>query len=449
MKRSLSALLAVVLVFTLCSCSSEQKASSQAQSSESQQQSESSTESGAQLSEGLMAGPEYPSAIGYGDFDAQNAWRSENAVDEAFVEAVKEFSFSTASKILAGADGNKNYSPVSLYMALAMAAYGAGGDTQTQMLKLLGAQNMGGEWLYDQTGRMFRLLYTDNEYGKLRLANSVWADESFDVSEKFAAGAAGRFYASVYKLAFSEPSTGKIMGNWVGANTGGTIVPEIKPDQNAVLAIMNTIWLRDEWIDPFDKSQDTDGVFHAASGQDSNCVYMNRTFTATASKKGKNYLSAGLALKNFGQMTFILPDEGVSPDDILSDPQALRDALDTDADRYGQVVWQIPKFSFDCGMQLADTLKALGVTDAFDSAKADFSAIGEGLTVSSVDQDTHIAVNEDGVEASSFTSIMMEGAGIGQDETSRMILDRPFIYAITSGGGALLFVGVVNDAAES
>ncbi|MEL7570921.1 MAG: serpin family protein, partial [Eubacteriaceae bacterium] len=87
------------------------------------------------------------------------------------------------------------------------------------------------------------------------------------------------------------------------------------------------------------------------------------------------------------------------------------------------------------------TLQSLGIKSAFLS-DADFSGITDGLTfISNVTQHTHIAIDENGVEASAFTQIDYCGAA-RPDGRAEMILDRPFLYGITSSNGTLIFIGV-------
>lgn len=77
-----------------------------------------------------------------------------------------------AAQVL-GEDADGSYSPLSLYYALALAATGAAGETQTQMLDLLGISDPA--QLSDQCAKLYRLLIRDNEVGTLRLATpSGW-----------------------------------------------------------------------------------------------------------------------------------------------------------------------------------------------------------------------------------------------------------------------------------
>lgn len=163
--------------------------------------------------------------------------------------------------------------------------------------------------------------------------------------------------------------------------------------------------------------------------------------------RGEGFIRAGIGLKNAGQMVFILPDEGVSPDDLLSSPGRMRNTFEGGESSSGMVVWKIPKFSFSTRLALTDVLKSLGVRSAFSSG-ANFSDITDHIAfISHVLQETHIAIDENGVEASAFTKIDFCGAGMPEGRAD-MILNRPFIYGITAPNGSLLFVGVCENPVE-
>ena len=60
---------------------------------------------------------------------------------------------------------------------------------------------------------------------------------------------------------------------------------------------------------------------------------------------------------------------------------------------------------FGSKLSLTDTLKNLGVNSAF-TTDADFSGITDQMAfITDVLQETHIAIDEDGVEASAFTKL--------------------------------------------
>jgi len=96
---------------------------------------------------------------------------------------------------------------------------------------------------------------------------------------------------------------------------------------------------------------------------------------------------------------------------------------------------------------LADALRALGMTDAFDPAAADFTGISveEELYVSDVIHEAFIAVDEDGTEAAAATAVII-GTTSAPVEVVELTVDRPFLFFLQDRAtGAVLFMGrVVN-----
>ena len=392
----------------------------------------------------------YPKAYAFDDSETRREIRDKNPVDDRFIEALNDFSYKTGALILKDAGKNINYSPLSLYYALSIAVSGANSETEAELLDLLGVSDA--QILSEQCGNLYRLLYLENKIGKLKIANSIWMDndmngESVIFKDDFVKRAAENFYATSHSVDFAREETGKIMADWVSAQTSGTLSPDIETSPEQILAILNTIYFYDQWVDRFDKSETGEDLFHLSDGKDVNCDFMNQTFPSARFARGENFTRADLGLKNAGQMVFILPDEGVSPYELLSSAEQMRKTFEDGEGFNGEVIWKIPKFSFSTKLPLTDRLKSLGVNSAF-SAAADFSGITDHTAfITDVLQETHIAVDENGVEASAFTQIQYAGAAMPEGR-AEMILDRPFIYGITAQSGSLLFVGVCENPAE-
>ncbi len=239
------------------------------------------------------------------------------------------------------------------------------------------------------------------------------------------------------------------MGKWIADNTNGSLTPDIKISDSQILSLINTVYFYDEWVDRFDKDLTAPDTFHLADGTDITCDFMNMKYGSGHNfSDGDGYLRSALQLKNNGSMVYILPDEGVNIAELLDSPAKAQEIFTEGKEYAGKVTFKIPKFSFDSSFDLIDALKELGIRSAFDE-KADFSGMTDGYAyISGVTQNTHIAINENGVEASAFSQIQYAGA-MPPDGEAFMILDRPFIYGITAPNGTLLFVGVCGNPAVS
>ena len=152
----------------------------------------------------------------------------------------------------------------------------------------------------------------------------------------------------------------------------------------------------------------------------------------------------------------MLPDEGVDPAGLLDNGEALQEIFAASRDQWetGEIVWKIPKFSFGSSFDLEEMLKALGMERMFDSFLAEFADLSETpLYVNQAIQETHIGIDEDGVEGAAYTMILMEESGLWMPEdTNRveMILDRPFLFAVHDRvNDVWLFLGMCADPSLS
>lgn len=382
-----------------------------------------------------------PKSYAFDDWEAKHAVLDQNPVEDAFISAVQSFSYNTASKLLATSETNINYSPLSLYFPLSLAATGAKGETQTELMTLLGVEDA--NFLSKQCGNLYRQLYTDNEIGQLKIANSLWIARDFPLKQEFANNAAKNFYTSSFQVDFKDQKTGTEMGKWVSNQTNNVLAPQIEVSPSQILSILNTIYFTDEWIDRFSPSATKSDEFKDSQENVIICDFMN-SIRDQAFARGNDFTRASLSLKNGNRMVFILPDEGVSPQDLVATPQTMKEAFEGGEGFYGPVTWKVPKFSFDSKLKLKDTLSSLGVNLAF-MQDADFKEMtDEQAFISQISQQTHIAVNEKGVEAASFTQIDYAGSAMPKEE-AYMILNRPFLYGICAGDGTLLFVGICEN----
>ena len=264
-------------------------------------------------------------------------------------------------------------------------------------------------------------------------------------------GAAANYYADVFAAEFGETETAEALGTWIAENTGGMLHPGPETlgfDPDTVLAIVNTLWYKTQWAKKFDEESTEQAEFTTDAGQTVSCDFMHRTDYGGQAIVTDEYTKSSLQL-NQGKMVFVLPGDGVSVDDLLSE-EKLWEIFENGDYEGADVVWSVPKFETNVTYELKDVLQDLGVTDAFDAA-ADFSGMSDEtpLYVGKVQQGTHIAVNEDGVEAAAYSMAgMLAGAGAPEERpTVEMNLNRPFLYLITAEDGSTLFIGVVRDPA--
>ncbi len=392
---------------------------------------------------GTLSAPVYPKAIGYEDFDAQNAARED--IDEAYLEAVKSFCRESAALALGNTQGrNALVSPASLFFALAMAAEGAGGTTKAQLLDALGTDET---LLKSETAKLFRRLYFENEMGSFKVFNSAWLDGRAAFDKDTLKALSDAYYAECIAADFTGTDYMKQISDWIYERTNGLLGGDPESfalDPQTLMVLINTLYYKDQWTSQFSEEYTAAADFQNADGSVAHPDFLN-----SARPGGFDYTeqftASSLQLKN-GSVRFVLPNEGVTPEDIISDAALFETAVNgADSSGSGIVTWQIPKFDYSVQLDLADTLKRMGITDAFSPDSADFSGFTKSaqLFLGAVKQGSKIAIDENGIEAASYTELAFCGTGMPLDH-AEMILDRPFLY-IVFVGSVPVFVGVVND----
>ena len=366
----------------------------------------------------------------------------------------------TVSASLVNGLQNRNFSPISVYLALAMLTEGAVGETQEELLKLLGCETV--EQLRGICADMLETLSIDEENSTLDIHNSLWMAKEIggmpvEFHEDFLARLAEIHRSEANTVEFGTQSAVKQISDWITEHTRGKI--KISPDallfdKGTLAVLINTIYLKDGWAETFDEMQTESGVFYGldekAQPQEITVDYMHRFDSNATITQGDGWLRYRVYLRSVGYVSFVLPDEGISLDHLLGSPDALQKLLTDGIDKACDVSLLLPKFSFQDKMELSDLLRELGLVHCFGNS--DFSAMSDTpCAVDSVLQESYIGVDEYGVEAAAYTMITMKNTAFNpvQREKIEFHLTRPFLYSIESRDGTVLFVGTVTAPAAS
>ena len=401
--------------------------------------------------------PQYPEEKNYSDWEdyepAYNSWK--DAVQrlhdqpKGYRDGFDAFFASTAETFLRGGETeNRVYSPLSLYMALALSAEVTDGNSRRQILDLLSQEDI--ETLRARARSVWLANFMDDGMAKCVLATSLWLNDSIAYNKGTVDTAAENYYSSVYSGDPASADYSKALQNWLNEQTDGLLedyVSGIRMDPLSVLTLASTVNYSGRWREKFDKNATEEGTFRTTGG-DKACEFMKAQRLMTYNW-GEHFASIGMELENNGQMRLILPDEGYSPADLLGDAQVLDYMTQNGVWKNNKntlVNLSVPKFDVSSQTDLRDGLQELGVTDIFDPETSDFSPLTDdpdGIALGKAEQDARVLIDEDGCKAAALTVMMYCGSAMPEDEVD-FILDRPFLFEIMSETGLPLFVGVVN-----
>lgn len=353
-----------------------------------------------------------------------------------------DFSAEIISTLFADREENTVCSPANLYMALSMLAECTDGDTRTEVTVLLNAEDY-----RTAANALWKMLYQNGRTVSIA-ANSMWTGEVVPIKQRLAETLAEYYYADSYTVPMGTSDADEAMQAWLNEHTGNLLkdaAASIHSEAETILTLMSTLYFKAMWTNEFRAQNTYADTFTKADGTEVTVDFMHEEGSG-AWHKGENYTSAARSFQDgTGRMLFILPDEGVTPEELLSDPNTVADILTASLDEYTIVKWSVPKFDVSSSLELSQQLQALGVTKAFDVEQSDFTPTTEAVDVelSLVQHAARVAIDENGCTAAAFTVMMMNGAGMPPDSVLEFDLNRPFAFVILDSNDLPLFVGTV------
>ncbi len=410
---------------------------------------------------------------GEGDYEkydkAYDAWReSRDALRSGtdYTGLMDDFLTRSTARFLTDAgEGNKVYSPLNVYLALSMLAETAGGNSRQQLLDVLQVDSI--EALRERASALWRDNYRDDGVVTSLLANSLWLRDDMTYSQETLDTLAEQYYASSFSGAMGSEGYNQALRDWLNEQTHGLLAEQadgLEMGPATVLALASTLYFKAAWNNEFQKERTELDTFHAPSG-DVETDFMRQTTMGTY-YWGEHFSATCLHFQEGGSMWLILPDEGVTVDELLESGEAMEFLL---ADKYGEYdeekqevvgAWpgqkrlninlSMPRFDVSSDLDLIGGLKELGVTDVFDMNVSDFTPLDastdDPLYVSKAQHAARVKVDEEGCEAAAYTVLLLTcGAAMPPDEEVDFTLDRPFLFAVTGDSGLPLFVGNVNQ----
>jgi serpin B len=364
-------------------------------------------------------------------------------------------------------NGNLFFSPYSISLALAMTYAGARGDTASQMAAALHF-TLPQERLHPAFNALDQHLSSlggsSNEptpapFGpsgqglQLSIANAIWGQKGYDFLPAYLDLLAQNYGAGLCLADFAGASEAsrQAINTWVSQQTQDKIKDLFPPgtiDSSTRLALVNAIYFKASWLNGFSTAATQNSSFHLLDGSQVTVPMMSSGQAATWYEKGSDFQAVGLPY--YGEKTMmvvVLPDEGQFASFEAGLDAGRLEAILNGLER-SPVELSMPKFKLESSFSLPDTLKSMGMADAFDASKADFSGMDgrRDLYISAVEHKAYISVDEQGTEAAAATGVGIALSAIMNQPV--VTIDRPFLFFIyDQGSNTILFAGrVLNPA---
>jgi serine protease inhibitor len=369
------------------------------------------------------------------------------------VSGSNRFGLDLFREILAGEEDGENVfiSPLSIHLALTMAWNGARGNTGDQMMETMNFPDIGREAVNASVKKLITDLLSADPRVETGIANSIWYRDTYSVEQDFLEVNRKFFDARISPLDFEDPSSRDVINAWVAEKTRDRIkqiVDRIDPDH--IMFLINAIYFKGIWRTEFVPEQTRERPFRLSDGNVKQVMTMETEGQfAYAQRNGYRAIELPYGRGNYSMLVF-LPDEEVGIAGIMEmlTPEewgGLSDVL-----QKMTVNVRLPKVTVEYETVLNSALNDIGMTDAFDRYKADFTGINQdgGLYIARVRHKSFLEINEEGTEAAAVTSVEIRIVSFDPEapQVINFHADRPFVLAIREKyTNSIIFLGRIME----
>ncbi len=352
-------------------------------------------------------------------------------------------------------------SPYSAWLPLAALVNGCSGETQEQLLKVIGEAGIDAETLNQMVKAVNAGLSQEErrksyeEYGEtfespLKIANALFVQKDAAVNQTFAQLFSDNYDGKLFSVDFSDSSAANAINSWASEKTDGKITEIVDSfDADTVAAIANALYFSDSWSNQFLEENTTEGTFHGAK-QDEDAEFMNQKLSDGIYYEDETMQAVVLWTTSGGQMVLCLPKDGYSAEEALQSLTTEKLQKISGAE-YRCVQLSLPKFKLESKtFSIKEALEAMGVPlmQATDAALTEVLD-NEALYISSAQQSAMVEVDENGLTAAAVTVMGLEKMALmPETDPIELTFDSPFAFVLTGNGedagDQILFTGVVN-----
>lgn len=262
----------------------------------------------------------------------------------------------------------------------------------------------------------------------LQISNSIWGNE---FKKTYKSLIENTFKASAQPL----PANTDVIDKWIKKKTHGKIKELLgsNPTAPSDLFLVNTVYFKDKWEDPFKKENTRRKTFHAFFGNDKKVEMM---FKHDDILYAENFelQSVKLPYENGGYMIIFLPKSYVNFEEFVSGLSADDLQLNyTEKD----VKLYLPKFKIEQETNIKNLFSSMGIKEMFNPNTMDLADIStrENIYIADIKQKAVVEVDESGTVAAAATEVEMKmGCAFCEPPPAiEFVADRPFLFFISQG----------------
>ncbi|XP_051168912.1 antichymotrypsin-2-like [Leptopilina boulardi] len=352
--------------------------------------------------------------------------------------------YKTASK----KNSNILLSPLSVNVILGMLAFGAEGNTASEILRILCLPSNDQLMINSYKYLIENLMNVQG--GELKNLNKIYISKRLRVKKIFGNVITNNFHAQGGQLNFYNPNeAANSINTWVSRATNNKINNIVTVDDlntDTAMVITNIVYFKGEW-----KYKFSNRFSFYFINYDNQTILVSNTMYRKAQFKYAHLphiKSKVIELSYKGDelsMLIVLPDEVHGLDNVEKSLETITLRKLRKELSLTEVELALPKFHVEITNDLNDTLKEMGINQMFMS-HANFRGITDGnLYVSKIKQKIVIDVSENGVEDTATTSGFFTNGMMGEHINQQFHANHAFHYKIirTVGehDGIALFAG--------
>ncbi|XP_068122458.1 alpha-2-antiplasmin [Hyperolius riggenbachi] len=312
---------------------------------------------------------------------------------------------------------------------------GAEDETEKQLLETLHVGSL--SCLHEKLHKVTRRLTQT----AISVATRMYVKKGFQMKKEFLKKSEKLYGAKPVNLKPSMKENVESINKWVSDATQGKIKNFLSTvPTNVVLMLLNAIHFRGVWNTKFDSSKTSPYPFYI-NHEDTVTVDMMQAYKYPLSYFMSEKLDSQVARLPFkGNMSFVV----VIPNQVAWNMSKILENLNK-GELYSRFhkekpsFVKFPKLCVNFKLELTEALTKLGLGQLFSSPNLG-KITDEPLFVSSVEHQSTLDLNEDGVEAAGTTAI------ISSRSLLTFTVNRPFIFILFDDNSGLpLFVGFVRN----
>ena len=379
------------------------------------------------------------------DFDAPKEIELADG-ERKLIESNNDFAFNLFRK--ARGDKSKIISPLSITFALGMLNNAADGQTLKEINETLGFGEAGADGINAFCQKMLRESNDLDAKTKALIANTIFVNEGlgYRLQQGFVDKANTYYNAEPQSRDFADGETMDVINQWANDHTMGMIpkvLDEDSFDPNVVSYLLNALYFKGMWSDPFDKDLTQNESF----GGGEEVPMMHKMGTDFQYTENDLYQAIRLPYGNGAyRMDIFLPREDKTVGEVL---ETLNGSNWQFKGVWKEVDLKLPRFETETFQPLVDTMKDLGMPSAFTLAAEFPWFCNTPVYISNMFQAAKIKLDEEGTEAAAVTVIEVAEAAM-PDEPKRFHANRPFLYIISEQStGAIFFIGQYSGSVKA